>query len=294
MSENERGPLIIMKVMGGLGNQLFQYALGRTLALRLGADLAFDLRDLGPRAMRAYGLDAFDIVARVAQREEIARLRGSHGLLARLRRRPWVPAPTYLRERALWTYTPEILPHAGEAYLDGFWQSESYFREAEVQLRKDLVLRRPLSAGDEELGTEMQSADSVSVHIRRGDYVSDEGSRRFYGDFSPAFLEAAVALLLAPSERRPRFYLFSDDPQWVGRNVTLPGPTTIVSDGLRSPQHELCLMARCRHHIVTNSTYSWWGAWLGRQEGGITVGPRRWNVAGVPTPDIVPDWWVTI
>jgi hypothetical protein len=286
-------PLLIVKIMGGLGNQLFQYALGRTLSLRLGATLAFDLADLGPRAIRRFGLDAFHVEGRSATDAEVRRLRGARSWWSRLLGRPESPPATYVHERHLWTYDPSWLPTEGESYLEGWWQSERYFIEQESLLRAEFVLRRPFTAHDQALAERMAREPSVSVHIRRGDYVTDPGTRRFYGEYSLEWLERAVEKVCR-LESKPTFYVFSDDPQWVAQHVRLPGRMSVVSDGRRDPAQELVLMARCRHHLVTNSSYSWWGAWLGRKPGGLTIGPRQWNVAGVPAPDVVPVWWMHV
>ena len=178
----------------------------------------------------------------------------------------------------------------GGAYLEGVWQTERYFEDVAHVLRQDLVYANSLSASDDALFREMSEGPSVSVHVRRGDYV-DKAPR--YGAFDPDYYEAAVRRVCAV-EPNAHFYVFSDDPGWVSDKLRLPGGVTSVSNGVREDAADLWLMAACRHHIVTNSTFSWWGAWIGRRPDGVTIGPRRWVVVDEPFPDIIPTWWETL
>ena len=273
--------------MGGLGNQLFQYATGRALSSRLGTELAFDLQDLGSGGHRVYGLDVFDIAGRTATPDELAPFCDPRGRIAKFLGKPWKAPDNYVWERTHWTYDPCCFPQTGGAYLEGYWQTERYFRDIESQLRRDLQFVRQLPDADKKLVRAFQETPTVSVHVRRGDYVHLE---HLYGPFNPAFYDAAAQRIL-DVQPDATFMVFSDDPPWAAQNLRLPGPTRIVSDGVRDRGAELYLMAACKHHIVPNSTFSWWGAWLGGRDIGITIAPRVWGIGDRPAPDIVPDWW---
>jgi hypothetical protein len=286
--------MVIVRLMGGLGNQLFQYAAGRALAHRHGVALKLDLAGFTSNPLRGYALAAFDVTAGIATAEEAARLY-SRTLAGRVRRRLERLLPTHRRRYYL---EPLARRHTGpvplgpDVYLHGYWQTEKHFESIAPLLRKELALRdgqtferRPLvrTVGDE---------DSVSLHVRRGDYVGTPRSAALHGTCSLEYYRAALAAIEARVPR-PRLFVFSDDPEWARAELDLGHPTTHVSGGGLSDAEELVLMSRCRHHVVANSSFSWWGAWLDARPGGIVVAPRRWLAdPSRRTRDLLPSAWL--
>jgi hypothetical protein len=292
--------MIIVKLMGGLGNQMFQYALGRRLALLHGVPLKLDLSWFQTQSLRRYQLDCFQIAAEIASLQEISQVRrlgwgGFPGLLYRVVE-PRLPLPLrrHIRERHP-GFDPRILRAPRRVYLDGYWQSERYFKEIAALLRTEFTLRQPLSPQAQALLSAVQSGSSVSLHVRRGDYANSPHTNQVHGLLPPDYYRRAAVLI---QERLPQavFYIFSDEPGWASQNLAFLSPAVFVQ--LTSPDQdveELLLMACCQHHIIANSSYSWWGAWLGENPAKIVVAPEKWFAA----PDrmakgLIPETWIHI
>lgn len=292
--------------MGGLGNQMFQYALGRHLALRHGTGLKVDLDFLlhGSRVApdttpHDYNLPHFDIAATPATEAEIARLRlpPARGWRRRLRRARLAITPsrrwTHAQERGF-AFQPRVLETGPDVYLDGYWQSPRYFEPVASRIRQDFRVKTPPDARNAALLDQIGHGAAVAVHVRRGDYVTSPGAARVHGLCGLDYYEAALRLV-AGRVSAPRFFVFSDDPAWARANLHLPGPATFVDHNGDRPWEDLRLMRACRHFVIANSSFSWWGAWLAEPAGKIVVAPKRWarepglNVATRHPPD-----WITI
>lgn len=282
--------MILVRLIGGLGNQMFQYAAGRALAERLGADLLLDLRGFRRYRLRSYGLDRMAIAGRPATRRELARwpafLRGTRwpaglfGLSAR-----------WFHEADL-RYAPRFEALRGDIGLDGYFQSERYFSDVRASLRDEFRPRAPLTAENARLAEAMCTVPSVSLHVRRGDYASDPATLAVHGLCSPAYYRGAVAALLERYEGL-RFFVFSDDPSWCRENLALAG-ATFVDGNAASPECDIFLMSQCRHRIVANSSFSWWGAWLADGDGTV-IAPQPWfSDPSLRDDDLVPPGWLRL
>lgn len=289
---------IIVKLQGGLGNQLFQYAIGRALALRHNTPLLLDItgynRIKPTEVQRQYSLNHFNIVANLATPKMIYRLRVDDrpGLLPALRRRLHPTKPTHAIEQA-YTYDKTVTTHIPPLYLDGYWQSPKYFQLVEAQIRQDFSLKPdfPLST---KLVTAVQQSQSVSVHIRRGDYVTNAVTKKHQGSLPLAYYQRAAACIQQQIPQ-PHWFVFSDDITWVKNNLPLPGTTTFVSDGVLKDYEELVLMSYCQNHIIANSSFSWWGAWLNHRTEKIVIAPKKWfNDTAFQTTDLLPNNWIQL
>jgi hypothetical protein len=272
--------MVIVRLMGGLGNQMFQYAAARATSLRTGAPLKLDLSwydDEGSRVTprREYELEPFGLPTEVASEAEIAR-----SLRRRvLRRRPRILVDPTLR------FDPRVLD-ADDVRLIGYWQSEKYFADQADTIRGDFAL--PVT--DAALEERLASVDSVSVHVRRGDYASDQVASSELGVLPLEYYEAAIERVqqLVP---QPEFFVFSNDPDWSADNLRIDAPRTFMALG-RS-HDDLRLMSVCRHHILANSSFGWWGAWLREERDTIVVAPERWfRGSRFDTRDLIPDRWL--
>lgn len=289
--------MIIARLLGGLGNQMFQYATGRALALRTGADLKLDLAIYESSTSRAYALGHFPIQAVPATRlevERLTRIRTPERVLGRLLRRKPRPRRSHVREPDL-RFHPEILDLPDDVYLDGYWQSERYFIDAATAIQNELGPPEPESARDREVAAAIDSTESISLHVRRGDYVSSRVAREILGPCGLDYYQRALAML---RERLalPHLFVFSDEPEWARENLDLPLPTTVVDHNDPGDAHrDLALMARCRHHIIANSSFSWWGAWLAPRPDKIVIAPRRWFAReDLSADDLVPEPWMRL
>jgi hypothetical protein len=278
--------MVITRLMGGIGNQMFQYAAARRLALaRGGAPLELDLSWFDASPDRRYALHALNIEAAIATAAEVAEIREA----SRLRRflklgYPW----SWIHERFLSPVDRRVLDAGEWTYLEGYWQSERYFADAADTIRREFAINWEPDGRGRDLLEQIGATDAVSVHVRRGDYVgSPERSV-----CTPAYYTTCVARM-AERVAQPHLFLFSDDPGWVAANLRFDYPVTIVSETpARSDHGDLRLMSACRHHILANSSFSWWGAWLSPRTDKVVLAPRRWmNDPRVDDRDVVPEGW---
>lgn len=285
--------MIVVQLTGGLGNQMFQYAAGRRLALSQDLPLKIDTAALAREPDRAFGLGAFQLEVLHATSREIRSLRPDRGLRRFMRRITRTP----IRNGAVVTekhfhFDRSLLDHRGEAYLTGYWQSEKYFADIADTIRGDFALREEPSARFEQLREEIAGVCAVALHVRRGDYVHHPQIRKSHGALPLAYYREAVDTLSRGVDS-PHFFVFSDEPEWTAAHLQLDAPHTHVTGAPADAPHEdLHLMAHCAHHILSNSTFGWWGAWLRPTPGQVVIAPRRWFARpGFDTGDLIPERW---
>lgn len=293
--------MIIAKIKGGLGNQLFQYSAARRLACALGAELKLDLRWFDNVMKRQYSLDAFNIQARPASSAEIERLR--LGRCASCKRAwAWLlnripqPASSCVREK-YFHFDPSVLDLHGHVYLDGNWQSERYFVEIADKIRQELTFKNAPRGRNAEAVSKIEACLSVSVHVRRGDYVSDARAASIHGPLPPSYYRRGLAFF-SDRVNEPCFFVFSDDPDWAARTFPTEFPRVVMrQNGPDAPAEDLRLMSLCKHHIIANSTFSWWGAWLRPQKDSIVIAPTQWfspqEQRRRRMQDLIPEGWIT-
>lgn len=298
-------PVIIVKLQGGLGNQMFQYAVGRHLALLTGTELKLDaisfqdeLEQNITLTPRKYGLNCFNIRAAFAAPEEIdwfKKYRRKDGSVWFLYNRLFADETKYAKGR--FHFEPKILKLRPPVYLDGWWNTEKYFKDIRPVILKDFTVLNPLSDKNKETAERIRASESVSIHVRRGDYASDPETNRIWGTLGNEYYGRAVKII-RDKVNDPKFFVFSDDVGWVKNNLRLPAETTYVdwNNGWAAGE-DLRLMYLCKHHIIANSTFSWWGAWLSENKDKIVIAPARWfrsKKSTTITNDIVPEEWIKI
>lgn len=293
-AQQDAGAPLVLRLMGGLGNQLFQYATGRALAQHLGAPLLLDARYVRRRAAHSgLALTAFQIQARVANAHELRPYPEWAWRLTRALRWRWRPLGGMFHERGV-SYDRAIWQLRAGSLLSGFWQSERYFTHLAEVLRSELVLTTPWPPEAQALYESITAADlgdAVALHVRRGDYASAPDALRRHGLCSPSYYNRAIEWV---RQRQPgaRFHVFSDDVAWAAQHLALPPGTVWVSRPALKPQHDLLLMAACKHHIISNSTFGWWGAWLNPGTERIVIAPTPWfDEPGLDGPDRWPVAW---
>jgi hypothetical protein len=294
--------MIVTRLEGGLGNQLFQYAVGKAVSLRTAEALAFDIREFDvvreTDTRRKPELHSFGLKMRIASRVECNLASGYNLVKAvlpeRVIRRVWGRAANWVCEKG--PESIEIVRRiGGSSYLSGYWQSEEYFSEFRNEIRNEIYSGGKNLVWQKEIANKIASSASVSLHIRRGDYVANPLTNAFHGTCSAEYYDRAVALI---SERvkEPCFYVFSDDIEWCRTNLH-PGPhlAYVGPDASVSPAGEMMLMSMCRHNIIANSSFSWWGAWLNQHESKIVVAPRKWfNVEDPFDMQRIPSSWIRL
>jgi len=296
--------MIAVKLMGGLGNQMFQYALGRKLALKHGTSLMLDTSALGVEipntTFREYELKHFSIDASTGTSQDIfmelfQEVGGVKFNLAKTKRKLGfsLKAPNLIKERGF-AFQPQALSARNNSYLQGYWQSEKYFKDIRPQLLNDFSPREPVGKINQDLIDEFRNLDVVSVHVRRGDYVTAPKIAEAHGHCTLEYYRRAFQAI-EDSIETPCYCFFSDDIEWVKQNIKVKGQGFYVDHNHDMGYKDLFLMAHCKHHIIANSSFSWCGAWLGRNPDKIVVRPERWfNVSHLDTSDLCPAEWLLV
>ena len=267
--------MIIAKIIGGLGNQCFQYAAGRHLAEIHRTEFKMDISEFENYIPHAFSLNHFNIIEHYASAEEMAELK-------------------YVKEKHF-HFDPEILHLPDGIYLHGYWQCEKYFAGISEIIRHELSVKSPLSGRDAEMAEQIASCESVSAHIRRADYVT----KTYTELFDPCGLDYYSASIeqLCRVVKKPHFFVFTDDKAWVRANFKLPYPITFVDHNGHDKNYEdMRLMSRCKHNIIANSTFSWWGAWLNKNPRKMVFAPKKWftEIARSSSKDLIPDSWIKV
>lgn len=292
--------MIIVKLLGGLGNQMFQFAAGRAVAHRLNAELLLDVSAFTHYDLRRYELDSWAIRARPATADELARAGVSHReptLFRRLMQAAGFGLPMNRFQEASFAFDSRILSVKDPAYLDGYFQSARYFSDIAGLLREEFVLRAPADERNAAISRQIEQAgtSAVSLHIRRGDYVTNAHTAQYHGICSLDYYHQAVTHV-AGRCHAPRFFVFSDDLDWVKDNLKIDHEMVLVdANGPDRGAWDMALMMTCRHHIIANSSFSWWGGWLNPHPDKIIVAPKQWfSGATHDTRDLVPGDWVRL
>lgn len=291
--------MIISNIIGGLGNQMFQYAAGRAHSLKLGVPLKLDTRDFsGYQLHQGFELNRlFNCRAEIATDSDLAHVLGwqraklaqqvlRRPQLKRLRYKSFVVEPHF-------NYWSGINQLEDNKYLYGYWQSEKYFIEFAENIREDFTFKFPFSDQNAEIAEQISQVNAVSLHVRRGDYVSN-AKNTFIGVCSLEYYRKAIEHIKSQVDM-PVFFVFSDDIDWVKNNLVLDKTSVFVSHNKGSESYnDMRLMSLCKHNIIANSSFSWWGAWLNSNPQKIVIAPKQWFASGQDDRDLIPEAWVRL
>ncbi len=288
--------MVIVKVHYGLGNQLFQYALAKSLSLRNGWDFRLDTgffkTDILVDHPRVYQLDRFNIEERIASPDEVESFTKPSFLKRRWRSMTNRFLANHQRRvvnEIKLDFDENIFNVNDNSYLFGFWQDYRYFSSIGDLLKKELTFKNEPTGLNRLMLDRIKATNAVSLHIRRGDYLTDTYVAENVGICDLDYYRNAVAEM-AQSVSSPVFYIFSDDPAWVKDNFNIPYDAVYIDHNPEEMAFEdLRLMSGCRHHITANSSFSWWGAWLAGNEDKIVITPRIWRSKG-PSMFLPPGW----
>jgi len=275
--------MVIVRLSGGLGNQLFQYAAARALALRLGTALKLDLsvyREAEHLTPRTFDLGHFSIEASPSGiREELMMQFWSqprHYTVARIARRWGCPLGLLTLDDLKQGYDPRLENARGDILLTGYWQSERNFAAAEEGIRREFAFRSAPTGRNAELAERIGTIDSVFIHVRRTDYLTPAWTT-VNGHLGLDYYSAAIERM-GREVGTPHFFVFSDDPEWTQENLSAAYPMTHVTHNTGPMAAEdLRLMSLCRHAIMPKSTFSWWAVWLGARKG-VVIAPEGWSL----------------
>lgn len=288
--------MIIIQVAGGLGNQLQQYALYRKF-VRMGKEARLDLSwfdevkgNDGEAKVTSRNLELayFDrLVYETCTREEKERLTGSNGLSGKLRRKLLPSTIHWFHESKM--YHPEILSFE-DMYLSGYFACEKYYSDILYDLREKIQFPPSDNPLNPELAQEMRKCASVSVHVRRGDYLNEENRAMFGNICTDAYYRKAMELI-KEEVTDAHFYLFSDDVSYVKQKYQGEEFTMVDINHGKDSFYDMWLMSNCKHNICANSTFSFWGARLNGNEGKIMVRPTIHKNSQVFRKEEMEDLW---
>jgi hypothetical protein len=293
--------MVAVKITGGLGNQMFQYASARALAYRLNQKLCVDIAsfevDIPNVAKRVYELGLFpNIHVSILSPFKVSGFYQLKRWDNRLRKLAGIPIGSVLTERSH-SYNREILNVKLPVLLDGYWQTEKYFRNERAVILKDFEF--PALAENDinrSLLNDIKATDSVAVHVRRGDYITYAPTNNFHGVCSQTYYENAIRFF---KEKNPgcRFFFFSDEPDWVQSHLMEDGMNAMLVSHNKGADSwkDMLLMSNCRHNVIANSSFSWWAAWLNNNAEKKVIAPKRWFKTDDPffePNDVVPESWL--
>ena len=296
--------LVIVRLWGGLGNQLFQYAAGYAAACKRNAALILDRTQCDADENRPYELGLFSISGRCwdnrerKQFEMALRLVRPNEHNTRWRNRLIKPivrkfASHYLKLAVdLHTGYDERAASGGRhLYLAGTWASEGYFRDFEVDIRREFQFLSAPSEVNAKYLMQINSSNSVCVHVRRGDYVSIPDTNKRFGLLPLEYYRTALEIM-GRELSKPIFFIFSDDPAWTKENLILNHPTFYIEHNVGvSNVDDFRLMRECKHFVIANSTFSWWAAWLSENKQKTVIAPKQWRIDSNGIADPVPATW---
>lgn len=288
--------MVVVRLYGGLGNQMFQYALGRHLALSNNTDLLLDVSWFENDPLRDYELKSLNVEAGILSRSRFIVYKNWWELLSKrvlgfLTRRELFRG---IKEEGVHCFEALPLDEKGALYLDGYWQVWQHLESIKEVLWSDFSFQGELGIEAKLLLQGIKSEESVSLHIRRGDYVNDSRVNEAHGVCSMEYYRQAVDLI-AKRVVNPVFFVFSDDIEWVRENLVLDYPVYYEDGGSERPCAEaMTLMSQCKHNIIANSTFSWWGAYLNQNAEKIVIAPSSWYALEVESKDLLPEGWVKL
>ena len=292
---------IIAQIQGGLGNQLFQYATARALALQKESPLLLDYGwfqktydDVTPREPLLNKLNTKGSFT--SYQPPVERPKRIYRILQNL----WPKIPFIITEQAPYQLDPQLYKSPifkqQNLYLIGYWQSYRYFHSIRSSLLSEITPSKPLDPHYQDYLDEIQMTHSAMVHVRRGDYVNLPSAAKIHGFIGLDYYHQGMNLLIKKNVD-VQFFVFSDDLDWAQKNLPHQERITFIQslDADDAVVQELKLMTSCQNHLIANSSLSWWGAWLGKDLNKTVICPKKWtNDMSANWDDLLPSTWIRI
>ena len=290
--------MIFVSLQGGLGNQLFQYAAAKALAERKRERVYLDtgklVENISGVTQRKYQLGAFNISGKIATEKQLEKVRQT-SITRKLHNKvlPYYKKKIYIEP--FFQFDKNFFKASSPVLLQGYWQSEKYFKHISGSIRHSLKVTAPLSAATRQMAAKIKSSNAVSIHIRRGDYVNDPETQKVHGSCGIDYYKKAISII-AEKFSSIHLFVFSDDINWAKENLPAGFPVEFADHTDADHAYEdLYLMSLCNHNIIANSSFSWWGAWLNNHAGKMVITPAKWfNEKEADTKDLFPEGWIVI
>lgn len=289
--------MIVIQLMGGLGNQMFEYAAGLSLAKRNHTTLKIDLSWFGTLGdddvKREYELDCFNLNQDFVDINKLLILskepRLAQGIKIKLAKARGKSVLGRYTETEL-NYNISFKKLTDNTYLNGYFQSEKYFNSIRPDIIKAFSFRKTPSKKNPDIIKLAKSTNSVSLHVRRGDYVTNMDAHSFHGLKGNDYYEEAMRIVGTKVDS-PKYFIFSDDIAWCKQNLPVPKNSIFVDHNTKGAE-DLRIMTQCKNNIIANSSFSWWGAWLNQNPNKLVIAPREWFVdSSMDSSDIIPNTW---
>ncbi len=275
---------------------MFQYAFGYSISKQSGQLLKLDISGFGSNSLRTFSLIMYGIKAEFATKDDIQMHKfQNESLIAKLLRKTKRKLPPFADTYQSESKNPEDIYISNKgAYYDGYWQNENYFKDYREEL-VDLFSIKGTSSDTEDYLQQISTTESVSLHVRRGDYVTNPHTNRNHGLCDIAYYRDSIEMI-SREVNKPHLFIFSDDLAWAKENLNFAVPSIFIELGEAAPDHEeIFLMSQCHHNIIANSSFSWWGAWLNQNENKIVAAPRKWFAdESKDTSTITPKSWIRL
>jgi hypothetical protein len=290
---------IIVGLKGGLGNQLFQYAFGKYLSEKYNCKLKLDKSLFAYYDLHDYSLDPYKLNEEFASEQEIPKQYLTNN---KILRKVYTITDRFfcktriIKEESL-SFNAELIQQNSDfIYLDGYWQSEKYFESIFEQMRHNLAIKPAFySESNNNYLSDIQEYNSVSIHIRRGSYTIEK-YQQVHGLTPLEYYNKAIQKIKRDI-KSPKFFIFSDDTKWVRENFESLTNSTIIEGTPEKDYLDIFLMSQCKHNIIANSTFSWWGAWLNSNPHKIVIAPKIWYMMedlNITTSSLIPNSWIRL
>lgn len=287
--------MVMVKIIGGLGNQMFQYAYAKALQQK-GYEVKIDISVFETYKLHGgYQLDKYNIDLESSTKDENYKFY-KNTFFYKVLRRFGMDFSRRIKEKSL-LFDKKLLEIDDNSYLDGYFQCEKYFKDIrEVILKQFSIKNQEISNYTKEIKNKiLNSQNSCSLHIRRGDFVNSTNIN-IHGACDIKYYKKAIQYLEEKVENI-NYFIFSDDIEWVKENLAIENAIYIDSKEKRIPHEDIYLMSLCKNNIIANSSFSWWGAWLNQNEKKMVIAPKRWfadDKLESQSKDIVCESWVKI
>lgn len=266
--------MVVVKISDGLGNQLFQYALGRSIALKRNETLKLDISSFNKNyKLRDYMLEKFNIESSDLTRIEQIKYKVIYRYIRSIMNKTDILNPLFsniYKDKIDYKYDKNVF-ETNSNYFSGYWQDYRYFNDIRSKLIKELTLKEKLNDINQATLINIKNTNSVSIHVRRGDYLNIEGQEVCDLEYYKKSIDYIKYHVIDPT-----FFIFSDDITWVKQNILIEN-VYYVDFNSKNPEFDVELMKNCQHNIIANSTFSWWAAWLNNNNTKIVIEPLEWK-----------------
>ncbi|AYJ79911.1 alpha-1,2-fucosyltransferase [Aliarcobacter cryaerophilus ATCC 43158] len=287
--------MIIVKIIGGLGNQMFEYAYAKALQQK-GYEVNIDISEFDTYKLHGgFQLDKYDIDLQISSTQENDTFYKRNIFFSILNKLNLLPRKI-IKERDI-SFCKELLEIKDNSYVMGYFQCEKYFIDIKKVLIEQFKINQPISSFTFEIEEKiLKFKNSCSLHIRRGDYTH-KSNANIHGVCSLDYYKNAIEVMKNQLGNDIVYFIFSDDIEWVKNNLIIENAIYIDSQETRLPHEDIYLMSLCNHNIIANSSFSWWGAWLNQNQKKIVIAPKKWfenTKMQKQVKDIIPDTWIKI